>query len=261
MYFKQFLTEVSTGDIIALNKAVENKTIPFDARREEVVYWFEQRGYTPIGEGAFATALQSKDHFIVKVASGDKAFAKYTNMTRKGKKQKRMGQIPFFPRIIAQKTVSEWVIVYFIERLVQLRDVTAEELIKHHTKKDAGIFIFLAAGFIEAHDSDEVEKVLHVALTLDPSLKFPAWPEHPGWGDNERTDQWHADRRALRRTLEKIADEQYDNHPFIEAVVLIKRLGGGDNPLDLHSGNIMIRMPTYEVVLSDPVALVHASAL
>jgi hypothetical protein len=61
--------------------------------------------------------------------------------------------------------------------------------------------------------------------------------------------------------LEKIADEQYDNHPFIEAVVLIKRLGGGDNPLDLHSGNIMIRMPTYEVVLSDPVALVHASAL
>jgi len=223
MQFKEFLTEVSTGDILAFNQAVRkgdfhpDKYVGRDYGEpnayEEINEFFEKRGYKRIGSGAFSTVLQSKDHYVVKVASQDVAFSSYADLTRSG----RMNSL--FPRIIAVTNVplnkhygsDEAVKVYFVERLFPLQSIAVEELIKHHTERDAPMFLWMVGGFL-GHPL-EAEKMRKVAMTLNPELSVEPIPIHPGFGDEKKSNQYYEDKETYI-TSERLLNVQEVTIPF-----------------------------------------------
>lgn len=260
MYFKQFLTEVRSGDIVAFNKAVSSNE--FTAERDDdldnveaILDFFYKRGYKKIGKGLYSTALQATDHFIVKVSRSDRSFEQYVKMVRR--EQNKRIRI-HYPTIILEKEVPmnmsrATIKVYFMERLFTIAEVSAEEFIQSHTKKDVGIFAYLAGEFIDSGSAEQAKKMIHVAETLDPSLKFGEPPQHPGY-DNvpiNAYQQYDAARRSFTSQLKDAADKAGDE-PFFQAIDQIHALGF--HSLDMHAGNVMVRKPSGQIVITDPVA-------
>ena len=244
MYFKQFLTEVSTGDLIAFNKAVERGEFAESDQGETIKQFFRERGYKVVGSGFFATVLQSTDYYIVKIAQNDERYNKYVELVRRGRRN------PHFPVVIAQRKVDT-IDVYFIERLYPFHDLPPEEFIPHYTKKDAPMFLWLAANFLNHSDGRTAKSMLGVVRALDPSIELDPIPDHPGYGDDRRMDQYWVNIHAYERTLEDILDKGKYNHPFLQAIQQIKKI---KESMDLHTGNIMIRKPSYDLVITDPLA-------
>jgi len=245
MYFKQFLTEVRTGDLIAFNKAIEQNAFSNNEFGEgyNIKQWFRNRGYATVGEGFYASVMQSTDHFIVKIADGDRGYNQYVELARRGGN-------PHFPKIIAQKQVED-VDIYFIERLYPFYDIPAKEFIQHHTKKDAPMFLWLAYNFVGASNPKAATYMVEVANTLDPSLKIQEVPEHPGYKNERKVDQYWTNVTAYESTLEDELERIKSNHPFLQAVEQIKRIR---ESTDIHTGNIMIRKPAFQLVITDPLA-------
>jgi hypothetical protein len=242
MYFKEFLTEVRTGDLIAFNKAIETGQFNTDTFND-ILQFFRDRGYREIGSGWYATVLQSTDHFIVKIAGGDTGYNQYVELARRERN-------PHFPRVIAQKQVED-VDVYFIERLHVFDHSKVEELVQHHTKKDAPMFVWLAFNFLSTTIPVAAKNMLEVANTLDPTLQLREIPEHPGHENKRKADQYWTNLTAYESELEAKVEEMISNHPFLRAVEQIK---GIKESMDLHTGNIMIRKPSYQLVITDPLA-------
>ena len=242
MHFQQFLTEVSTSDIIAFTKAVEAGELEDD--KLAVRKFFIQRGYKEVGYGLFAEVLRSTEHFVVKIASGDSAFDSYVKMVRSAGRTS-----PHFPRIIMQKDVGDDVKVFFIERLVHFSEVNARTLSQHHTKEDAGMFVWLSQSF---HGSSEGDTVMETAKLLDLNFRPKGAPQRPdGDASTKDWEQWYVDSNVYQKQFRALGVEMLSpKHPFFKALKKIQSLNTG---LDMHSGNIMIRLPTYDVVFTDPV--------
>jgi hypothetical protein len=242
MHFKQFLTEVSSGDIVAFNKAVDAGEFQ---ESYQIRAFFTSRGYKEIGYGLFAEVFQSKEYFVVKVAVGDSAFNSYVKMLRGGGRMN-----PHFPKIIAQKKVTERINVFFIERLMPFSEVSVKDLVAHHRKEDAGIFVWLIPGFINA---EEGPIVVETAKQLDINFRPNDPPIRPtGEVPADEFSQYYADLNKYRTQFRPMAEKMLPkNHRFLQAVRQISNVEGN---LDLHGGNIMIRKPSFEVVLTDPVS-------
>jgi len=248
MYFKEFLTEVRTGDLIAFNKAIEQGVFSqasdgFVSEWRAITQFFRDRGYRTVGEGFYATVMQSTDHFIVKIADGDRGYNQYVELARRERN-------PHFPRVIAQKQVGD-TDVYFIERLYPFHDVPAEEFIKHHTKKDAPMFLWLAYNFLNSDNPRSARYMIQAANGLDPSLKLEDVQKHPGYEDDKQVEQYWTNIHAHVRELEGKIDKGNYNHPFLRAVEQIEKIR---ESTDIHTGNIMIRKPPFQLVITDPLA-------
>ena len=245
MYFKQFLTEVKTGDMVAFNQAVKQNQFDAEMVAYNIKQFFRHRGYKVIGEGFYASVLQSTDHFIVKIADNDERYNKYVELVRQRERKSL-----HFPVVIAQQRVHT-ADVYFIERLYPFHDLPPEEFIPHHTKKDVPMFLWLAANFLDHSDARTAKSMLGVVRALDPSIKLGSVPEHPGYGDDRLIDQYYVDVHAYEQSLDDIIDKGKYDHPFIQAIEQIKKI---KKSMDLHQGNIMIRKPSFDLVITDPLA-------
>ena len=256
MYFQQFLTEVSTGDLLAFNKAVRDGQFQGEYYNvfHEVIEFFEHRGYEEIGSGAYAVALQSStNYFIIKISHGDEGYDSYIQMSRSGRVN------PHTPKVIMQKAVAydDYVRVYFIERLYPFFDYSTNQFIQSHTKEDAPMFAYLAGEFI-VDDIHEGETLMEVAAALDPQFKAMLKkkeldiPDHPGYDDHEKATQYHHNISRIAKELTQWGENNGSNHPFFRVIQEMKAMGR--TMFDMHSGNVMVREPSKEVVITDPLA-------